>query len=317
MLMKHISLPFPSRALLPHLALICLIFSSARPACAAENVVLGMGSATVTNVRYQLEDLDLSDGVAPAIQFSSDFKTTMRFDHGIDPGEETATLPGRLEDDISGSFTSSEGFGVVTRSLNDFSAEVMIHVSDATGPLMPRPFVGATLGKELGAYIFTGDNLGNFALSPHTRLVINGNIRGDNSLDLSPLIDNSFMSGDQPIYSNMTAVIISEAGVTIVGPERAYATDFQMSIVQGTVSKDGAITFPTDPSFMGLPRSFDRPFSVQLENTSDQAINGYINVRASIQVGIHAVPAVPEPTTWGLMLAGACVLAARRRPRNN
>ncbi|RTL30333.1 MAG: PEP-CTERM sorting domain-containing protein [Burkholderiales bacterium] len=329
------------------LALSALLLSLASSVHAADVPSPVTGSASITGLSYHLVNLDPSDGITPWIQFQSGTYVGLGslvntgYDYlPIGSGSSATTDAHTTNGDI---FTAPganyvSGSGEVNASYGPAGTSVTVRVNadqysnlggvgafDPSHAIYNSTLLGAS-GMAYGSSFspLLGVNLPNpmgttdtsFTLSPHTLLVIDGQMQSNAAVDLTtlksgPLLDG-ISAGSYTLNVTLMAangVVLADANGQVVDQFINTATGSQARDQTGVLVNAAAIP-PTDAS--------QSPFSVQFSNDSAEAVKGGLVIGSGVaSMTQFSIAAVPESSTWvlmGLGLLGVAV-AARRQER--
>lgn len=234
-------------------------------------------SASVSNLHYQLIDLNPNDGIAASISFA-----------------------GSVNQSATEVFDASKGVQRDTQTTHDISSiysNIVLGDGQASAGFSAASTSGSfgdfyTKGYQSGVGSFSADSGMNatFTLSANTVLVFYGNIGGH-------------ASGPAPWDQNHQAS--SHASFGFYGPTLPNNGGTQYA----AINRDWN-------TYYGATGSFEN-FTLSFVNGQQQATTGYLWASMkSTGTNVNAAP-VPEPETWGMLLAGLALTGAVARRRNN
>ncbi|MET0323466.1 MAG: FxDxF family PEP-CTERM protein, partial [Duganella sp.] len=284
-----------SKTLIAHTAAIAAMSAVvAMPAHATAT-----SNASFSNLTITLTDLDLNDGIAPSLTFGSYGKPYVAVGtHGWadeyishEYSHEAASLGGALAgsliDPLSSAQVSLSGAntlaGFTTMSTSGQAASTL----DGHGA-----YYGYASGSNPSSRAFT--------LSPNTRLTVSVTA----SLSTTTTLGYN-LEADQEEFA-LASALLGLTGYNQNGEEVADVRLYEMGS-HFNVRDDGTT--------IGEHYDWSGMMSVQYSNLSAFATNGYLETGVAIS-GLSAVAPVPEPETWGMLLAGLALVGAAGRRKS-
>lgn len=318
-------------------------YSTATPAFAATPVAEATG--TLTGLSYRLIDLDETDGITPWIQFNPTSVLAMaatRFDDRDLSSADVITLPGGVFSAPDNALSSPDGTAFASFSASQQTAGVKAFVDDFQNGSLVRMFAGTANFYGTGFDEGLGlpqplENEFGFTLSANTALVIEANAEFSSRVNGSLLQGTSFeqLLVDQNAY----AMLISDV-----------STEFSASFDQYDPEQDFSVTYGDSAWLSVWPVMYLNPgeawtdlediqsqfLQATIQNTTAAEVSGVFtfSFSASIDTQLYAmpdpepwtppidpgpitpVPAIPEPSTYALMLVGLLGLAWIRKKRS-
>lgn len=269
-----------------HARLACvatLVLAASNAWCSADT------SATITNFRVQLIDLDPNDGIAPSLTFDPYGTSNTQAD-------VYATLPALVSLDayhdgtapfapIWASETSGGAFGTASIVGDAFGSGATVSVSARTSATGGYAISEGTVGFANQVEIH------RFTLSPETELLITG----DANFSVALGSDQATEFADSGLYLEITDT------------NGNWATDSSW-LMTGIASDASA----------PQPRTVSASFQVFYDNASaspfEGGVGGYLGAYANSD-GPRLPSPVPEPGSAALLLAGLGAIAWRARRR--
>ncbi len=315
----------------PGLVLAAALVSSAH----AADPVLMSSSASLSNLTYQLIDLDPTDGITPWVQFS--------LGGNLDPGYYSGSpnaisftpptnsfLPGQTT-----TATSSNGSAQAIAGPSQLLTSSSVSLSQVTPISSPMTSMGN--GASATVSSVTDPNTGTsvtpaITLSANTLLIIKGSASVQMSRDLTSL--QAAVDASTADWVNVTAY--QTAGISVTLSHQITSADGSSST--GTYSDfslyspvDGTLTTSLyrggDPSQLPLTLNYTSgvtPFTVQWANTGASSAMADLSISTGGSTYLEAVPVyvsqppVPEPSTYvltGLGLLAAGTVARKSRAK--
>lgn len=315
-------------------------YSTATPTFAATPVAEATG--TLTGLSYRLIDLDETDGITPWIQFNPTSVLAMaatRFDDRDLSSVDVITLPGGVFSAPDNALSSPDGSAFASYSGSQHTATVKAFVDDFQNDTSVRAFAGTANFYGSGVDEGLGlpqplENEFGFTLSANTALVIEANAEFSSRVNGSLLQGTSFEQSlvDQNAY----AMLIADVN-----------TEFSASFDDYDPEQDLLVTIGDSASLSVWPLVYLTPgeawtdiediqsqfLQATIQNTSGTEVSGAFtfSFSAGIDTQLYAmpdpepwtppvdpgpvnpVPAIPEPSTYTLMLLGLVGLGAVAR----
>lgn len=261
-------------------------------------------SASLGPLSFTLVDLDLTDGITPSITFNTavgNFIYAGAYD----------TSNGQSSNEQAAGAAAWDPGAVATSGVANAWAKATIAGSggaDSTSWSASGAAIGSGAQTEFNGQALTpyyNDNV--FSLSAHTSLVISA----------SAAVSAGVTAWWDPALGGGAEFALAYAGLLV--SDYAHSA---YDVLEDTTSGKSYDTSPPCPSMVSGycygPDSVgdSRTLSVSLVNDGDASMPGYL--QAYVQAyGYSNAPAVPEPETWALMLAGLVGLrwVARRHAR--
>jgi hypothetical protein len=244
-------------------------------------------SATLSNFRIELIDLQPDDQIDPYVTFQN-------FQGGTFVSAETGVMDAhgvfqRTTDLHMGGSIFGAGLSASTMGSSTASASI------AGSPLATGASVSASASSNLAGYyaastVMLGDGTDSvsFTLSPETRMVISG----DASATVSSTLDDDYADAWASVFLSLTD----------------YTGGGQLSFANATAEQGS--THGNAP-FSSVD---DRHLAVSFENGGSDAVDGIFFGSVDTSTSDIGPPsAVPEPATGALMLAAVGLLACMRR----
>jgi hypothetical protein len=326
----------------------CLLAIGLSAMGAAHAAPLASGSATLSDIRYELIDLRPDDGVTPWIRFGGPDATplTGRLDAAgqtdlSDVGRQ-ASWEGLLPTQAV-SVSSSDGLSHANATANSLGTSFQVGsdilqrvptVDDGSGRGRLEVFSQVSTGNGIASLAYgvddetgqvsavdgqTGWQPYDFTLSPHTAIVVRANASASLTLDAAAgawdIRNPGGPSDEEPMIGSGVQIALM-----LVKP------DFQMQQSYGSTDAFYAdMDQAFELTFDGLSADWtadaiatmtpsSRDLMLSLDNVSDKATQGSLTMTGMSQFAVwRPAPAVPEPGTWALMGLGFAALSWRAR----
>lgn len=268
----------------------------------ADDTLIASATLQVSGLQYRLVDLDPNDGITPWVNFTGATNTQVELREPNSP-DIKQTFPGLFPAPFT--VTSASGLAQVQRSNDGFTVHNALRRSDldnaASWPTQPDVFLAqraALLGIEGAAAAFS--------LSPHTRLVIEGQLTPSVTLDMSSLTDHGLIQNPAGPINGL------HGRSTLYLFYSAYDEGGLLPMEEGS----GHLSVQQDVTATGagleeLEDVMPAALSFGLSNTLGIPLQGRVAWGASLYTDVSGT--VPEPQTWALAMAGLLVVPAARR----
>jgi hypothetical protein len=339
--------------------MVLALASTITPALAHAEAVLFTGSASLAGLTLRLVDLTPDDGQTPWITFGQGTSPLMaslspqgHADYSVQDGPTypadgstryTGFLPNapvsaQSLDGLASAQANATGASVSTHAtLSTMSAgapdDALAHlaVSSNAATRTPLSAFGYEVDADTGRTTVSASALepgqsGNFTLSPHTRLVVEG------SLSAQYTFSRSALSSDiQAALSDGSALVEGVAGVGLLLASANHeqsldgttwpSLDDAMAAVQAATHQSSASIFLDLADADAASES--QTFSLALDNDGAGDTAGFLGVALDASLELHVpkalVPStpspIPEPGVWALMGLGLLAMSlVRRRP---
>ena len=239
-------------------------------------------SATLSGVSYTLIDLNLTDGIAPAITFSGQSSQTAASSGGVFDFDSLAGWFTPLQS------TAASGAGTASGTITATSANGSV---STTGTLVP--------GTSQFNYGYAYPMLANFTITPNTGIIFTANFTGTATTTVGRVGNNTEQAVAQGyLYLNLAE---TSGGQQFTGYRNVNAS----YVTSGN-------------SYLGQTNSFAGAVQMSYANMAGSAVSG--SMYAYAYAYTQSTLPVPEPQAWALMLAGLggmCFMARRRRQQSN
>lgn len=302
-------------------AALAALMGAALPGFAAPDTILAQATSTLSDLRYRLEDLDPDDGITPWVRFQDGASMVMTFRPNSPSNSLDFTLPGGVDAPVNGQFGSPDGRGLMTRDGRDFEAVATVRVRDVGQDQTASSYVAGSFDSSW--YVEAGTpsdqaQAWRFILSPNTRVVVEGTVKAQSTIDLSPLLGDPRLVGDNPSLARILVGATPSVKLGVLDPLFIESDgEWRIASLVATADKDGWATLPPDPIF-SFPPSFEQAWSFHLDNATPEERTKAISFQLHSQVLVRTTP-VPEPGAGWLVLAGGvaagCAARARRKSR--
>ena len=235
--------------------------------------------ATLQNVRIELIDLDLQDGIAPSIVFDQESVRVYAEAHDyVSPSDSRLAFT---------TFDAGLSLSVSAQALAATSTVYPgdIHASQSTaGASAASMAFGAAGGVTEARVQFDS----YFLLSPATSMVVSaaGSVSGQ--IDAQ---DRRFLESS----AYLSLLVPTQGDLSNISSLRRYCFE-------------GSCNFRGDEF-----AQVDVPFEVGLSNSSDTSLTGRLSVGVYTRLFHDPVTSVPEPSSYALLTAGLVCLVFRQR----
>lgn len=328
--MKHRNIPRSTMSRIGWSALA--LAATTWQAHAATDPVIGQVTASLSNLRYELIDLDLNDGITPGFTLSSDFDYNVfqtRFERNFELDSDT-TLPGTLFSSNTQTLTGSDGIATAAKLNAGMSTSLLMHASDVKDSDYEHVINMDPPPSEVYGGMSTKFNFDNrvgidpyawvknrWTLTPNTELILKGDVLLDAKADASGLTNSPLLAEGADLDWVLRMGVFGSFELNLIPDEPTVyfqATDdldyMRQILVQQELGPDGT------RSLNGVPteQSFSKAFTMSYRNFGPEQVEGLVDarVRASAGLSAYAKP-IPEPGTWALMALGLGVMGWRVR----
>jgi hypothetical protein len=262
-------------------------------------------SATVSNMAATLYDLDLLDGISPAITFNqaSEYNANAGYSFfGSQLGKPIVPLPSEVSSAVNKfgpivvSGASETALAGAEVSGDGTLSGTVLHAwgrSTSSDEFERSYYAGAGMLRDTSnAYSAQA-----FTLTPHTLVVFTADV------SLHAEVTNSAIPRAQMGYESATAysqLLVFEQGV-------GYDTGPQESFDQPTV-------FESTP---GFSNNIQETVSVRFKNVTFQNLTGALGISADVSGKSGYATIVPEPATGASLICGLALLLLFRLAQTN
>lgn len=273
-------------------------------AVAATDPVIARGSSVLTDLTYELIDLDPADGIDPGITFGQLPYAFLLVRTMTEENRLVQYVPGGLSATGTHVVADPLGRAQASRDEQGMQAEVTVRVSDAQD-LKEDPWGHKTRNWRSSVTLEGSPyNAWQFTLTPNTAVKLKGRSKADLEMDLQPLVDSGLLqspgTGRQVnVWGWLDTMLLeqSESYLEIYGD--VVDMDIRGSGIQGVATRDGW-ALVTDPV------SMDVAWTLDYANTRAQPKQLAWNLGVNMSAGVTSVP---EPEAIGLALSGLVMLA--------
>lgn len=298
----------------------------------AADPVLVSTKASLSNLTFQLIDLDPTDGITPWIQFSTQGTLDTGYYGG---GSGSTTFSSPINNPLPAqtqTATSPDGNAIAVAGPTSLQASSSITLGQLA-PITTYASIGSGANVSVSGNVApdTGIPYPSMTLSANTLLIIRGSASVQVNRDLSSL--QTALNASTADWMNITGYNMSAStsiGLSTSTYDPNTGTDSSTYSSFSLFTPNDGSLYTTlyknnDPTGLPLTESYTSavtPFSVQLANTGASNIvadfsasavaSGYLEIAP---VYVSQQPPVPEPSTYfltglGLVAAGA---VARKR----
>lgn len=276
------------------IALATLTVAAASPAALASST---SSFAELSGLRFQLVDIDLSDGITPYIHFApspavpSDYSSRA----ALNAGEQFGNPGGPAFTGVSGSVAGTQSQVSASITASGMQAPSTASVSGSSSGPQAYSAVASPIGS-LSTPLFpqAPQFVSPFTLSPNTTLLVSAQASGQVSLTQS--------AAERATWAEAVG---SFATLSVRGDDGSFQR-----------SAAGVSVGGSDLGAAGTAqRQYGESLSLNFSNAGALERTGSLVVEAGVLHTVALAPPIPEPGTYALMLTGLLGLAGLRRSR--
>lgn len=316
-------------------ALTCLAFSGQ---ALADDTSLASASAKLTQLSYQLVDLDPNDGIAPSLTlFNNGIYTTYYQSIGPLMGESTdssfspvQSTQGLTAAPGASSTSSFEGTQTSLSSNADtagFNASSVLKLNGFLSNVADPNTAGwglqaITAGLGSGAHLATNNPEGQpFQLSAKAMLVVSGTAQISGQFNTSAL--QAGLAGlpnpSQPVTALEQKLLYGDTGPQNLASAQVsveiYSSDANLAPSSYFLSNQGEQFDQSDSFELQFTNSGDTPLDMlmMIDATTNLHADAALSFVQPTTPNVPTVPSIPEPSTWMLMGLGLVGMTLTRR----